>query len=139
MKSIPKANAKFYRANLEKQIAALNQEIADIKSNAIYKNAFEWRFEFPEVLDNDGNFTGFDIVIGNPPYIRQEELGTLKDYLKKGYQVYSGMADILVYFYELGINLFEGQRQVFFHHFKQIYASQLRKGFEKSSLATKYL
>ena len=54
--------------NLEKHIGVLNKEIADIKSNAIYKNAFEWRFEFPEVLDNEGNFIGFDIVIGNPPY-----------------------------------------------------------------------
>ncbi len=91
--------------NLEKQIGVLNQEIADIKTNAIYKNAFEWRFEFPEVLDDDGNFTGFDIVIGNPPYIRQEELGTLKDYLKKDYEVYTGTADILVYFYELGLRV----------------------------------
>ncbi len=91
--------------NLEKQINDLQKEIADIKSNIIYKNAFEWRFEFPEVLDNDGNFTGFDIVIGNPPYIRQEELGTLKDYLKKDYEVFTGTADILVYFYELGLRV----------------------------------
>lgn len=34
----------------------------------IYRNAFEWRFEFPEVLDNEGNFVGFDVVVGNPPY-----------------------------------------------------------------------
>ena len=33
-----------------------------------YKNAFEWRFEFPEVLDENGDFIGFDLVIGNPPY-----------------------------------------------------------------------
>ncbi len=92
-------------ANLEKQIAKTKQEIEDIKSNAIYKNAFEWRFEFPEVLDNEGNFLGFDIVIGNPPYIRQEELGTLKDYLKKDYEVFTGTADLLVYFYELGIKI----------------------------------
>ncbi len=34
----------------------------------IYRNAFEWRFEFPEVLNNEGNFVGFDVVVGNPPY-----------------------------------------------------------------------
>ena len=90
---------------LKAKIAKAKETVKQIEENAIYKNAFEWRFEFPEVLDNDGNFTGFDIVIGNPPYIRQEELGTLKDYLKKNYRVYSGMADILVYFYELGINI----------------------------------
>ena len=44
------------------------QKVKESEENVIYKNAFEWRFEFPEVLDNDGNFTGFDIVIGNPPY-----------------------------------------------------------------------
>ena len=93
---------------LKAKITKAKETVKQIEENAIYKNAFEWRFEFPEVLDNDGNFTGFDIVIGNPPYIRQEELGTLKDYLKKGYQVYSGMADILVYFYELGINILTG-------------------------------
>ena len=81
------------------------QKVKEAEENIIYKNAFEWRFEFPEVLDNDGNFTGFDIVIGNPPYIRQEELGTLKDYLKKDYEVYTGTADILVYFYELGLRV----------------------------------
>jgi len=39
-----------------------------------YANAFEWRFEFPEVLDEDGNFMGFDVVIGNPPYISIEDI-----------------------------------------------------------------
>lgn len=38
-----------------------------IEENKIYKNAFEWRFEFPEVLDDEGNFIGFDVIIGNPP------------------------------------------------------------------------
>ncbi len=40
----------------------------EIEKSEIYKDAFEWRFEFPEVLDNEGNFIGFDLVIGNPPY-----------------------------------------------------------------------
>ena len=35
----------------------------------LYENTFEWRFEFPEVLDEEGNFTGFDVVTGNPPYM----------------------------------------------------------------------
>jgi hypothetical protein len=46
----------------------LDTEIEEIKSNKIYENAFEWRFEFPEVLNDDGDFMGFDVVIGNPPY-----------------------------------------------------------------------
>ncbi|MFP4460507.1 MAG: Eco57I restriction-modification methylase domain-containing protein [Candidatus Zixiibacteriota bacterium] len=56
-------------AKLQKQIAKLQNEIEEEESGKIYQNAFEWRFEFPEVLDpKDGSFIGFDIVIGNPPY-----------------------------------------------------------------------
>ena len=51
---------------IQKEIDEFEKQIAEVDSK--YNNAFEWRFEFPEVLDNDGNFTGFDIVIGNPPY-----------------------------------------------------------------------
>ena len=54
--------------NLTGESARLEKEIEAIKSNKIYEHAFEWRFEFPEVLDENGNFTGFDVVIGNPPY-----------------------------------------------------------------------
>ena len=41
----------------------------EIKNNKIYEEAFEWRFEFPEVLDDNGDFVGFDAIIGNPPYV----------------------------------------------------------------------
>ena len=71
---------------LEKEIEKLKQEIEEIKSNAIYKNAFEWRFEFPEVLNNEGNFEGFDVVIGNPPYsviIENRIIEILKSNLRK--------------------------------------------------------
>ncbi len=50
----------------------LEKEREDIKANKIFENAFEWRFEFPEVLNDDGDFLGFDVVIGNPPYIPLE-------------------------------------------------------------------
>lgn len=53
---------------LSSEIRKLEQEIEVIKSNKIFENAFEWRFEFPEVLNDDGDFVGFDVVIGNPPY-----------------------------------------------------------------------
>jgi len=79
--------------------------IEEIKNNKIYEEAFEWRFEFPEVLDDNGDFVGFDAIIGNPPYIRQEGITDLKPYLKSNYKTYSGRADLYVYFYEKGINL----------------------------------
>ena len=51
----------------EKLLAQIKKDY-EILESMKHNNAFEWRFEFPEVLDNDGNFTGFDCVIGNPPY-----------------------------------------------------------------------
>lgn len=79
--------------------------IEEIKNNRIYENAFEWRFEFPEVLNDDGDFIGFDVVIGNPPYIRQEELAEIKIHLSLNYSVFTSTSDIYVYFVELGIHL----------------------------------
>ncbi len=55
---------------LQNELTGL-QEKYDEKLKTVYRNAFEWRFEFPEVLDDNGKFTGFDIVIGNPPYIKE--------------------------------------------------------------------
>ncbi|MER2999175.1 Eco57I restriction-modification methylase domain-containing protein [Pontibacter populi] len=71
---------------LQKELQQLEQERADIEANKVYEGAFEWRFEFPEVLDEEGNYKGFDVVIGNPPYIRQEELGNFKLYLQKAFE-----------------------------------------------------
>lgn len=56
------------KERLEGEINKLSVEIEEIKNSSIYKDAFEWRFEFPEVLDKEGKFCGFDIIIGNPPY-----------------------------------------------------------------------
>ena len=53
---------------LTEKIQKLEKELEEIKSNKIYENAFEWRIEFPEVLNDEGDFVGFDVVIGNPPY-----------------------------------------------------------------------
>lgn len=61
------------RLKLKIKFDKLGAEIEEIKSNKIYENAFEWRFEFPEVLNDEGEFVGFDLIIGNPPYIALEE------------------------------------------------------------------
>ena len=55
-------------AKLHNEIDKLEAKIADIESGRLYENALEWRFEFPEVLNDQGNFVGFDVIIGNPPY-----------------------------------------------------------------------
>jgi len=66
----------------------INNEITELdnkykeKLHSIYSNSFEWRFEFPEVLDENGNYIGFDVVIGNPPYI---DIRNVRDHFKKFY------------------------------------------------------
>lgn len=67
--------------------------------------SFEWRFAFPEVLDSNGDFLGFDLVIGNPPYIRQEEIKHLKPHLQKAFSIYKGTSDIYTYFFEQGYKI----------------------------------
>ena len=52
------------------KIVALRKKLDSTTSGEGYKNAFEWRFAFPEVLDSNGDFLGFDLVIGNPPYMQ---------------------------------------------------------------------
>ncbi|NHB43838.1 class I SAM-dependent DNA methyltransferase [Helicobacter pylori] len=88
------------------RIRALRKKLDDALSGGEYHNAFEWRFEFPEVLDDEGNFLGFDCIIGNPPYIRQEHIKDLKPLLQKQYQdFYNSTADIYTYFFALALNL----------------------------------
>lgn len=66
------------------------------------KPYFLWHLFFKDVFEQGG----FDIVIGNPPYVRQEALGAIKTILEKAYpKTYKGTADLLVYFVELGYNL----------------------------------
>ncbi|WP_414600442.1 Eco57I restriction-modification methylase domain-containing protein [Helicobacter pylori] len=76
--------------------------------NMIYNfnNSLEWRFEFPEVLDDEGDFLGFDCIIGNPPYIRQEQIREIKPLLQKQYRdFYNSTADIYTYFFALSYHL----------------------------------
>lgn len=88
------------------RIRALRKKLDDALSGGEYHNAFEWRFEFPEVLDDEGDFLGFDCIIGNPPYIRQEHIKDLKPLLQKQYQdFYNSSSDIYTYFFALAYHL----------------------------------
>ncbi|MGN8459456.1 Eco57I restriction-modification methylase domain-containing protein [Helicobacter pylori] len=82
------------------------KECYETLENLKNSKALEWRFEFPEVLDDEGDFSGFDCIIGNPPYIRQEQIKDLKPLLEKQYQdFYNSTADIYTYFFALSYHL----------------------------------
>ena len=105
--------SKKEKAKNEKTIKELKLKIAEaqkgldeIRNNKIFIGAFEWRIEFPEVLDEDGRFTGFDCVIGNPPYIQLQKMGADADALQKmNYETYERTGDIYCLFYEMGMKL----------------------------------
>ncbi|MES1221350.1 MAG: N-6 DNA methylase, partial [Bacteroidota bacterium] len=98
------------RNEMSELIAKKKAEIEDIKNNKIYENAFEWRFEFPEVLNEDGDFIGFDIIIGNPPYgvkAREDE----KKYFKSTYESILGKYDSYGFFIELSLSIIKNDGQ----------------------------
>ena len=83
------------------------QKRYDEKRKSLYGKSFEWRFEFPEVLNENGEFVGFDLVIGNPPYIRQEKISVaFKEFYLSRYQnVGYSTANIYVYFFGLAMQI----------------------------------
>lgn len=82
--------------------------IADAEAIGEEQRFFHWELEFPEVFfDEEGRLqesAGFDAVIGNPPYVRQEKLKHLKSYFQARFSSFHGSADLYLYFYEQGIN-----------------------------------
>ncbi|HEG8522940.1 TPA: class I SAM-dependent DNA methyltransferase [Campylobacter jejuni] len=94
-------------ANLKKEY----DNIFNLESN----HPFEWRFEFPEILDDDGNFKGFDLIIGNPPYIRIQGLDkNSSQYYKKHFKVASKNYDIYILFIEQCFKLIKKQGVISF-------------------------
>lgn len=88
---------------LSDQTKKLEAEIEAIKANKVFEHAFEWRFEFPEVLNDEGDFVGFDVVIGNPPYVQLQSIReTSKQLQRLNFKTYSSMGDLYALFYELG-------------------------------------
>lgn len=95
---------KEKQQKIEDEIKKLTKEIDEIKTNALYKSAFEWKFEFPEVLNNNGDFEGFDLIIGNPPYIKEYEHRDAFNGLRN-LECYQGKMDIWYLFGDLGLKL----------------------------------
>jgi curved DNA-binding protein CbpA len=78
--------------------------LAELKrANATHRKPFFlWRLHFGEVFQQRG---GFDVVIANPPYVRQEEIKEFKPALKRSFECFTGTSDLYVYFYERGVKL----------------------------------
>ncbi|EPS5795366.1 DUF7149 domain-containing protein [Campylobacter coli] len=93
-----KAIESFYK--IKAQRAKIDYEM----SGEEFENSFEWRFEFPEILDDDGNFKGFDLIIGNPPYIKENDNKELFTNTKK-LRTYQGKMDIWYHFVGRGFDI----------------------------------
>ncbi|TYP93525.1 Eco57I restriction-modification methylase [Fodinibius salinus] len=102
---------KFSKKDIKKQekkVKKVEKEIEEQESGVFYNQAFEWRFEFPEVLNKEGQFTGFDVVIGNPPYVPSKSASLtdpLKSYYNSEYSTTEYQLNTFGLFIELGIRL----------------------------------
>ena len=137
---------KLEQDKLEYEIEKLSKKIDEIKESKIYNGSFEWRFEFPEVLNDDGSFEGFDLIIGNPPYIRIQDLKNSEqdfvDYLNKSYEsTGKGNYDIYIPFIELGYKLLKTKGQLSYimpHKFLNAnYGVAIRDFLTKNTFPTK--
>lgn len=92
----------------DRRRALADHLVREARAIAAEQRFFHWELAFPGVwgsLSSTNRSGGFDAVIGNPPYVRQEEIGPIKPALSKAFDTYAGTADLYVYFYEQGIKL----------------------------------
>ncbi len=120
------------------------KECYETLENLKNSKTLEWRFEFPEVLDDEGDFLGFDCIIGNPPYIRQEQIKDIKPLLQKQYpDFYNSTADIYTYFFALSYHLLKDKGFNAFitsnKYARAKYGAQLRELLLKKTTIVSYM
>jgi adenine-specific DNA-methyltransferase len=118
------------------------KKAAYINKQRIFQQAFEWRFAFPDVLDEAGNYVGFDTVIGVPPFTRSEEFPSSRAYFQGAFpNTYTSKADPYVLFVELGLNLLKPGGQLTYGlptKWTQVgYASKLRNWLQTGAIEQK--
>jgi type I restriction-modification system DNA methylase subunit len=95
-------------AKRQRKLASLNDNIkwgnSLVDSADVHPHPFDWPAQFPTILDGSPN-EGFDIVLGNPPYVRMELLKDIKSHLEARFAVAADRADLYAYFFELGVKL----------------------------------
>ncbi len=122
------------KRRLKGEIDSLRQTINDLTHGGKPVTGFDWAVEFAEVFLNGG----FDVILANPPYVRQELITGIKPVLKNVYgSLYSGTADLYVYFYYRGLELLKpGGMLVFISSnkwFRANYGKKLRAHIAKSA------
>ncbi len=119
---------EFMEATLrEQQKAEALQHLRRLR-HANRKPFFLWKLHFVEIFQGKG---GFDVVLANPPYVRQEQIKELKPALQRSYVCYTGVADLYVYFYECGVRLLNQKGSLTFissnKYFRAGYGEKLRR------------
>lgn len=87
------------------ELKKLVEKEKEILNNKKYENSFEWRFEYPQLLNEDGDFMGFDIIIANPPYIKEGRMSKIFFEPYKDSPYYKGKMDIWYLFACNGLDL----------------------------------
>jgi hypothetical protein len=106
----PLADYAMSKAAEHAHVQEFEQWLDQAAQLAEKKRFFHWELEFPDIFFDRqgqplGDLAGFDVIIGNPPYVRQEQLGPDKPYFREHYEVYHGVADLFVYFFAQGLRL----------------------------------
>ena len=105
-------------AEIQNNIDKCKSIIDEIKNNKNFRNALEWRIEFPEVLNDEGDFIGFDAIIGNPPYMRIQGIRdndpTMADMYNRIYTSATGSYDLYALFTEKSLTLVQDEAFVNF-------------------------
>jgi len=124
---------------ITRKLAELDKLYLEISAGERSLNFFQYHLHFRDVFLEKG---GFDIVIGNPPYVRQEQIKELKPALQAEYECYTGVADLYVYFYERGLKLLKPQGHLSYitsnKYFRAGYGEKLRQ-FLATNSAVKML
>ena len=129
---------------VRKKLEKLEKQKQEIQDGAIFENAVEWRFEFPNLLNEDGIFTGFDIVIANPPYIGQKGNNKIFKAVKNttfGAKFHQRRMDYFYFFFHKSFELTNDKAVVTFittnYYFTATYADKLRNDiYDKCSFKT---
>jgi adenine-specific DNA-methyltransferase len=133
---------------LRKQIIKLSAEVVEHEKKYqenyqnVYKNSLEWAMEFPEILNDDGDFVGFDMIIGNPPYFTISNEPKLKE-VNENYSIYKQSADIYTLFIERGLQILQPEGKLSFiisnKWLRAAYGENLREFLLKNTTINKLI